>query len=111
MNRIFLSLAGLLMCLAASHVDAGAWSRGKGKTFSVSSATFTWPDQRELKFPNIYGSTYLEHGITPRLRMGPDMSTPVSKHPTLEKCAKRRRKIGPKDLRGSDSTVTVHLID
>ncbi|WP_293440174.1 hypothetical protein [Planktotalea sp.] len=79
MNRIFLSLAGLLMCLAASHVHAGAWPHGKGKTFSASSATFTWPDQRKLKFPDIYGSTYLEHGITPRLTKGLDMATPDAK--------------------------------
>ena len=79
MNRIVLSLAGFLMCLAASHVHAGAWPRGKGKTFGASAATFTWPDQRELQLPDIYGSTYLEHGIAPRLTMGLDIGTPDAK--------------------------------
>ena len=73
----------LLCCLfvTAQHANAGAWPRGKGKTFSASSAILTWPDGRTIDLPDIYGSTYLEYGISPRLTMGLDMGSPDATRP------------------------------
>ncbi len=81
MNWVSFLILGCVLCLSAPHANAGAWPRGKDKTFVASSATLTWPDKRELELPDIYGASYLEHGISARLTMGLDMGSPDATRP------------------------------
>lgn len=81
MKWIVPTILSCSLCVAASMATAGAWPRGKGKTFASSSASLTWPDKRELELPDVYGSSYLEYGLSKRLTIGLDMGSPDATRP------------------------------
>ena len=58
-----------------------AWPRGKGKAFTSSSASSTWPDGRAFKYPDVYGSGYTEFGISARFTLGFDLGSSDSTRP------------------------------
>lgn len=65
--------AGLILALAATQADAGAWPRPRGETF-VSVATRQTTGGRTLiaavQDIRSYNSVYLEYGLTDRLTVG-----------------------------------------
>ncbi len=69
LRRLILALI-LLPCLAAM-AQAGAWSRGKGKTFTASSGQIEGPDAYGFYHPSF--TFYGEHGLTDRLTAGADL--------------------------------------
>ncbi|WP_300548342.1 hypothetical protein [Roseovarius sp.] len=68
-RRLVLALI-LLPCLAAA-AQAGAWSRGKGKTFIASSGQIEGPDS--YGFYRQTFTLYAEHGLSDRLTAGADL--------------------------------------
>lgn len=73
----FLRVAGILVLgFAPAYATAGAWPREKGKTFLAVSASAVWPDKRPIELPDIYGSTYIEHGLGAGVTLGLDLGSP-----------------------------------
>jgi hypothetical protein len=71
-----------LLCVFGEHSSAGAWQRAKGSVFLSSSASITWPKDRPLELPDIYGSTYAEFGLGRRLTLGLDAGSSDTTKPS-----------------------------
>lgn len=67
---------------APQMASAGAWARGKGKTFVSATAILTWPKGRALEYPDVYGGLYIERGLGPRLTFGLDIGTSDATRPS-----------------------------
>lgn len=70
-----LLLSGCLACFAANAASAGAWPRGKGNVFLSSSSSLSWPKGRAFEYPDVYGSSYAEYGLSDRLTLGADVGS------------------------------------
>ncbi|WP_293447202.1 hypothetical protein [Planktotalea sp.] len=73
----YLGLFGLvcLLCFIGEQSSAGAWSRTKGSVFFSSSASMSWPKDRPLSLPDVYGSAYAEYGLGRSLTLGMDVGS------------------------------------
>lgn len=76
MNR-FLRVAGMiLLVFAPAYATTVGWPLEKGKTFLALSASAVWPEKRPIELPDIYDSTYAEHGLGAGLTLGLDLGSP-----------------------------------
>ncbi|MGJ8546464.1 MAG: hypothetical protein ACSHWZ_13550 [Sulfitobacter sp.] len=69
MRTVFLLVSWVIcgLLLTAPALDAGPWLREKGKTFSANSFTIN-------AYLETSSGTYIEHGLSPRMTIGVDVS-------------------------------------